>query len=82
MSEEEKFEQTRFLLQFLNAGIKVLSIRFSMLLALSLTFVLFAWALATADTTRLIAATVFAILVYLPTVWLDVRERAATLKEN
>ena len=73
MNEAQKVEQTRFLLQFIAAGIKVLSARVSMLLALTLTFILFAWAMAQPDVWRFAGATVFAILIFLPAVWLDVR---------
>ena len=75
-AEMEQVEQARAVLRFIQVGSRVLSVRFTMLLALTLTFILFMWALVTADNTRLVAATVFGILVYLPTVWLDVRERA------
>jgi hypothetical protein len=75
MTDSEQVEQVKYLLKFIKAASSVLSARMSMLLALLLTFVLFLWALSTADTTRLVAATIFACLVYLPTVWLDVHER-------
>lgn len=75
MTDSEQVEQVKYLLKFIKAASSVLSARMSMLLALLLTFVLFAWALESADTIRLIAATIFAVLVFLPTVWLDVHER-------
>jgi hypothetical protein len=82
MTDEQQVEQVRSLLIFIRNASKVLSTRFTMLLALSLTFVLFLWALVTADPIRLLAAGVFAAMVFLPTVWLDVRERAVVTKEN
>jgi len=75
MTDEDQVSQVKHLLRFIQIGSRVLSARMSMLLALLLTFVLFLWALSTADNTRLVAATIFAVLVYLPTVWLDVQER-------
>jgi len=73
MNDDEKVEQAKFLLQFISAGIKVLSARAAMLLALTLTFFLFAWAMAQPDTWRFLGATIFAVLIFLPTVWLDMR---------
>ena len=75
MTDEDQVSQVKYLLRFIQIGSRVLSARITMLLALMLTFVLFAWALESADTIRLIAATIFAVLVFLPTVWLDVHER-------
>lgn len=74
-AESKEVQQARFLLQFLAAGIKVLSARFTMLLALILTFVLFLWAMSKATALPIVIATIFAILVFLPAVWLDVEER-------
>lgn len=73
MDEQEKVEQTRFLLQFITAGIRVLSARAAMMLALTLTFMLFAWAMVSADVWRFAGATVFGLLIFLPCVWLDVK---------
>ena len=68
-------EQARYLLDFLSAATKVLSARFAMLLSLVLTFILFAWAMSGSSSMRIGIATIFALLVYLPTVWLDYSER-------
>ncbi len=71
----EEVERVKQLLQFLDNWTKVLSTRVTMLLALVLTFVLYGWAFYQNNTTTLIGAAVFGVLVFLPTVWMDVRER-------
>lgn len=74
--EIEEVEAAKRLLLFIDTWKRILSIRFTMLLALLLTFALFIWAMWSADSMRLIVATVFAVLVFLPTWYLDIRDRA------
>ena len=73
MSEEQTVEHTKFLLKFISTGISILSVKITMLIALVLNFCLFAYAMAYPDTWRFASATVFGILVFLPTVWLEIR---------
>ena len=76
MDDELKVKQTEFLLKFIATGMKVLSTRISLLLAMMLTSSLFLWAMIMPDVWRFADATVFALLIFLPAVWLD--SRAAT----
>ena len=54
MTDEDQVSQVKHLLRFIQIGSRVLSARMSMLMALLLTFVLFAWALG--DLFRISAA--------------------------
>jgi hypothetical protein len=69
-------QQTQVLLLYIRVGIAVLSARIVMLLALVLAFGLFAWAMAAPTYERIACATLFAILIFLPSVRLDARQSA------
>ncbi len=64
-------ERLRISLLYVSMGLKVLSARLMMLLTLLLTFVLFCWAMWNPNYLSIACATIFAVLVYLPTVRLD-----------
>ena len=64
-------KQTRALIEFLGAGVRVLSARIVLVMAMLLTFSLFCWALYLPGELRLAAATLFALLVFLPIIRLD-----------
>lgn len=55
-----------FLLKFLASGTRVLSSRILLILTLLLTFGLFIWAMLQPTYERILTATIFAILVFLP----------------
>ena len=69
----EEIEQVKYLLRFIKAGSTVLSARIAMLLALILTFALFAWCMILPDVWRFATAKTFALLIFVPTVILDIR---------
>lgn len=60
-----------FLLKFIAAGTKILSARFAMIFTMLLTFALFSWVMYAPDYWRLGAATIFALLVFIPVIRLD-----------
>lgn len=66
--------QVKALMLFLNAGIKVMSARLVLLLSMLLSFALFAWVMAEPEPLRVAAATLFALLVFLPVVRLDQKQ--------
>lgn len=68
-------EQTRMLIAYLNTGIKVLSVRIVLIVVVLLTFALFAWAMELPGPYRLGTAVAFAVLVFLPTISLDKKEK-------
>jgi len=63
--------ETKVLLLYIRVGINVLSARIMLLLAMALTFGLFAWAMYLPGTERIAAATIFALLVFLPATRID-----------
>lgn len=63
--------QAKFVLLYISAGIKVLSARIMLLLAMLLTFALFAWAMAMPGYERIACATIFALLIFLPACRID-----------
>ena len=71
---------------YIQFGLRVLSARVVLLISLALTFALFAWAMALPTYERITAATIFAILVFLPATRIDAgmqKTRAVlTPKEN
>jgi hypothetical protein len=66
-------EQVRALMLFLNVGMKVLSARVVLILTLLLCFSLFCWAMYLPDQNRIAAATIFAVLVFLPVIRSDMK---------
>lgn len=70
-ADMNEVEEVAALLRFVQVGARVLSYRVALMLALTLTFALFGWAMANPDAWRFAGATVFGLLVFLPTVWLD-----------
>jgi len=78
-------EQTKVLLLYIRVGLAVLSARVVLLLALALTFALFAWAMYDPTTNRIACATIFAVLIFLPACRVDSKmkpERAVISPEN
>ena len=71
----EEVEQVKFLLSFIKTGIRVLSYRMAMNLALISSFVLFLWTMVAPDVWRLGSSVAFTILVYLPIVWQESRSK-------
>ena len=61
-------KEVEFLLRFISGGLKVLSVRVALFIALILTFSLFAWVMYAPDYWRLAGAVAFALLVFLPIV--------------
>ena len=68
--------QTQLLMLYIRVGLAVLSARLVLLLALVLSFGLFAWAMALPTYERIGCATLFALLIFLPAVRLDARQSA------
>ena len=64
-------DQAKVVLLYISVGLQVLSARLVLLLAMLLTFGLFAWAMALPGWERIAAATVFAVLVFLPATRID-----------
>ena len=64
-------QQVKALLVFINVGMKVLAIRIVLGITLLLVFSLFAWAMYAPTNERLLAATIFAVLVFLPVIRAD-----------
>lgn len=72
-------DQTQLLALYVKVGLNVLSARLILLLALSLTFGLFAWAVFDPTWPRICASALFAVLVFLPATRVDAsqsRDRA------
>jgi membrane protein YdbS with pleckstrin-like domain len=72
-------DQTQLLALYVKVGINVLSARLVLLLALALTFGLFAWAVVDPTWPRITAAALFAVLVFFPATRVDAaqsRDRA------
>lgn len=65
--------QVRSLLLFINAGVKILSARILLFVALLLTFSLFAFVMFAPTYERILLATIFAILVFLPVIRTDLK---------
>jgi hypothetical protein len=70
--DQQTYQRT--LLVYGQLLLAVLSARLVLLIALVLTFSLFAWAMALPTYERIGAATLFALLVFLPSVRLDARQ--------
>ena len=68
-------QQVKILLAYLNVGMKVLSARIMLFLAMLLTFVMFVWVMQLPGPYRLGTAVAFAVLVFLPTLSLDKKEK-------
>lgn len=68
-------EEVKALILMINAGMKVLSMRVVLLLTLLLTAALFAWCLYLPGPYRLGAAAAFAVLVFLPVIRRESKER-------
>ena len=66
----------RGLVLFVNAGVRVLSARITLLLTLLLCFSLFWWEMYDPNPFRLAAASIFAVVVFLPVLALDKRQAA------
>ena len=66
-------EQVRALVLFINTGVKVLSARILLFVVLLLTFALFGYVMFEPTYERIVLATIFAVLVYLPVVRTDLR---------
>jgi len=67
-------QQVKALLVMINAGMRILSIRIVLGLTLLLAFTLFAWAMYYPTNERIIVATVFAVLVFLPVIRADSKD--------
>jgi hypothetical protein len=67
-------QQARALILFIGAGMKVLSMRIVLVLALLMTFGLFVWAMCLPTSERILAATVFTLLVFLPAIRADFKQ--------
>lgn len=78
-------DKAKVLLLYLRVGLAVLSARIVLLLALFLTFALFAWAMALPTYERIACATLFALLIFLPATRIDAaqsRDRAVISPES
>jgi hypothetical protein len=64
-------KEIEFLLHFINAGVKILSVRIAMYLTLMMTFALFMLVMWQPDYWRLGGAVAFAILVFMPIIKQD-----------
>ena len=64
-------KQLELIVLYVETGLRVLSARLVMLLTLSLTFALFCWAMYEPTWNRIAACTIFAVLVFLPIIRLD-----------
>ena len=65
----------KFLINFLASGTRVLSSRLLLILTLLMTFGLFIWCMIQPDYWRLGAATIFALMVFLPIRSIDSKEK-------
>ena len=68
-------DQVKLLLAYIDVGMKVLSIRIALFVSMLLTFALFVWAMQLPGPFRLGTAVAFAVLVFLPTLSLDKKEK-------
>jgi hypothetical protein len=66
--------QTRALILFIGAGVKVLSARLVLLVVVAMAFGLWCWAMFMDDQLRIISATLFTVLVFLPVLRADMRQ--------
>jgi len=64
-------DQTKVLLLYLSVGLSVLSARIVMLLAMAMTFALFAFAMYAPTWERIAGATIFAALIFIPATRID-----------
>jgi hypothetical protein len=71
-------KQVRAIMMFIAAGTKILSARVVLMLALFMTFGLFAWAMYLPTPERIAAATLFTLLVFLPSIKADSKQNEAT----
>jgi hypothetical protein len=71
-------KQVRAIMLFIAAGTKVLSARLVLMLALFMTFGLFVWAMYLPTPERIGAATLFTLLVFLPSIKADTKQHEAT----
>ena len=69
-------EETKLLVLYIRVGLTVLSARLVLLLALALTFGLFAWAMYLPGYERIAVATLFALLIFLPATRIDAAQSA------
>ena len=65
--------QTKVLILYIRVGLAVLSARLVLLIALALTFALFAWAMYLPGWERIACATIFAVLIFLPSARIDAK---------
>ena len=78
-------DKSKLLLLYVRVGLTVLSARVVLLLAMALSFALFAWAMYLPGWERLSAATIFTVLVFLPATRIDAaqaKERAVVSPES
>ena len=78
-------DHSKLLLLYISTGLRVLSARVVLLLTLGLTFALFAWAMWMPTYERIAAATIFAVLVFVPVIRMDIghkKERAVVAPEG
>lgn len=68
-------DQVRALLLHISAGMQYLSIRVFLILVVCMTFGLFSWAMYMPGPYRLGTAVAFAVLVFLPTLSLEKKEK-------
>ena len=66
-------KQIQVLLLYVAVGLRVLSARVVLLIALSLTFSLFAWAMYWPTGERIACATIFGVLVFIPVIRMDMK---------
>lgn len=64
-------QQIKIMLLYVSIGLRVLSARIVLLLTLALTFSLFAWAMYWPTHERIVCATIFAVLVFIPVIRMD-----------
>ena len=74
--------EARAVLLFIGVGMKILSARIMLLLALLMTFGLFCWAMVLPDYNRIAAATIFTVLVFLPTIRADSKQNEAKASQG
>lgn len=78
-------EKLRAVMLFVSAGIRALSARAVLLLTLLLVFSLFCWAMYLPTWERIAAATIFAVLVFLPVIRMDIgmkKDRAVVAPDS
>jgi len=75
-------QQTRALVLFIGAGMRVLSNRMVLVAALLMVFGLFCWAMYTPTNERILAATIFTVLVFLPTIRADSKQSEMKEKQG